>query len=307
MNTAFLFPGQGSQQVGMLHDLPQDTATSCVLHEMSRVLGFEILTLDSESALQSTVAVQLGLLASGVSIARTLIDSGVVPTAVLGMSVGSFAAAVIAEVISLQNATALVRSRAEQMEHLFPDGYGMGAVVGLSETQVRQIVSEVHSAAAPVYVANINAPRQIVISGAVSGIEPVLQRCLAQGAHKAELLDVAVPSHCPLMEPIAQSLQQEIASVELHRPKMVYIANVTARALRSAEAVKEDLVNNIAHGVQWHDATTVARELGTDLFLEMPPGHALSDLLHGSDPTVPAYPVSRSTLAWCVRLAQQEA
>jgi malonate decarboxylase epsilon subunit len=308
MNTAFLFPGQGSQRPGMLHDLRQHIATSsCVLHEMSRVLGFDILTLDSERALQSTVAVQLALLASGVLMARTLIESGVVPTTVLGMSVGSFAAAVIAEVISLRNATALVRSRAEQMEHLFSNGYGMAAVVALSETQVRQIVSEVHSAAAPVYVANINAPRQIVISGAVPAIEQVLQLCLAKGAQKAELLDVAVPSHCPLMEPIARSLQQQIASLALRAPKMVYIANVNARAVRSVQAVALDLANNIAHGVRWHDATVVARELGSELFLEMPPGQALSDLLHGTDATVPAYTVYPSTLAWCVRLARREA
>ncbi|HEX4170615.1 MAG TPA: acyltransferase domain-containing protein [Bryobacteraceae bacterium] len=218
MNTAFLFPGQGSQQVGMLHDLPENPATCRVLQEMSDLLGFDILTLDSPRALQSTVAVQLALLASGVSMALTLRDRGVVPTAVIGMSVGSFAAAVIAEVISLRDATVLVRSRSEQMERLFPNGYGMAAVVGLSETQVRQIVSEVHSTAAPVYVANINAPRQIVISGAVSGIEPVLQRRLAQRAQKAEFLDVAVPSHCPLMEPIAQSLQQQIVLLELRPP-----------------------------------------------------------------------------------------
>ncbi len=304
MNTAFLFPGQGSQRPGMLHDLPESPATSCVLHEMSSVLGFDILTLDSESELQSTVAVQLALLASGVSMARTLIDNGVVPITVLGMSVGSFAAAVIAEVISLRNATVLVRSRAEQMERLFPKGYGMAAIIGLSEAQVRQVVSEVHSAAAPVYVSNINGPRQIVVSGAVSAIELVSRRCLTQGAQKADLLDVAVPSHCPLMEPIARSLQQQIAPLELRAPKMVYIANVNARAVRSAEGVALDLATNIAHGVRWHDATVVARELGSELFLEMPPGHALSDLLHGSDPAAPAYTVSPSTLAWCVRLAR---
>jgi malonate decarboxylase epsilon subunit len=152
----------------------------------------------------------------------------------------------------------------------------------------------VHSAAAPVFVSNINAPRQIVISGAVSAMDAVLQRSLAQGARKAELLDVATPSHCPLMEPIARSLQEQMASMDLHAPKMVYIANVNARALRSSETVALDLANNIAHGVRWHDASVVARELGCELFLEMPPGHALSDLLHESDPTVSAYPVFRS-------------
>jgi malonate decarboxylase epsilon subunit len=272
---------------------------------MSGVLGFDILTLDSETSLQSTVAVQLALLASGVSTAQALIDDSVVPIAVLGMSVGSFAAAVIAEVISLRDATVLVRSRAEQMEQLFPKGYGMAAVIGLSERAVQQIVSEVHSEAAPVFVANINAPTQIVISGAVSAMQIVLQRALAQGARKAELLNVAIPSHCPLMKPIARSLEEQMASLELHAPKMVYIANVNARAVRSAETVAFDLANNIAHGVRWHDATVVARELGSGLFLEMPPDHALSDLLHESDPTVSAYTVSRSTFKWCVRLSQQ--
>ena len=193
------------------------------------------------------------------------------------------------------------------MQHLFPKGYGCGAVIGLSERQVQQVVSEVHSATAPVFVSNINAPRQIVISGAVPAIEVVLQHSLARGAHKAELLDVAVPSHCPLLEPIARSLQKQIASLELHAPKMVYIGNVNARAMRSAAAVALDLANNIAHGVQWHDATAVARELGCELFLEMPPGHVLTNLLHENDPTVSAHLVSPSTLTWCVRLAQRAA
>ena len=291
----------------MLHDLPEDPATPRVLHEMSRVLGFDILTLDSETALQSTVAVQLALLASGVSTAQTLIDRGVVPIAVLGMSVGSFAAAVIADVISLRDATVLVRSRAQQMEHLFPKGYGMAAVIGLSERQVQQIASEVNSAAAPVFVSNINTPSQIDISGAIPAMDEVLRRSLAQGARKVELLHVAVPSHCPLMEPIAQSLQEQMASLELHAPKMVYVANVNGRAVRSAETVALDLANNIAHGVRWHDANVVARELGSELFLEMPPGHVLSNLLHESDPTVSAYPVSRSSVTWYVRLSRQQA
>jgi malonate decarboxylase epsilon subunit len=212
------------------------------------------------------------------------------------MSVGSFAAAVIAEVLSLRDATVLVRSRAEQMEHLFPKGYGCAAIIGLTEMQVQQIVSEVHSAAAPVFVTNINAPRQIVISGAVPAMEVVLQRSLAQGARKAELLKVAEPSHCPLLEPIARSLQEQMASLELHTPKMVYIANVNARPIRSAATVALDLANNIAHGVRWYDASVVARELGCELFLELPPGHVLTGLIHESDATVSAYPVSRSTL-----------
>jgi malonate decarboxylase epsilon subunit len=303
VNTAFLFPGQGAQRPGMLHELVDDPAVESTLEEISDVLKTNVRLLDSSEALDSTVSVQLALLASGVATARALQRNAVTCLAVAGLSVGAFAAAVIAEAITLKDAVILVRSRAELMEKLYPVGFGLAAIVGLNERQVTAIVDSVHTAATPVFVGNINAPRQIVIAGSIEGMERVLEEARRQGARKSELLDVSVPSHCPLLSSVAASLRLQLDSMHLKAPKIPYLANVNGRAVRSASAVARDLAENIAHGVRWHDATIVAEELGCNLFLEMMPGHALSDLARENVPGVTASVVTADLFTRVLRLA----
>jgi len=304
MKVAFLFPGQGSQVPEMLHHLISHRAAEEVLQEMSQTLGFDVRVTDSENALKSTISIQLALLASGVATARVLIQSGVRPTAVAGLSIGAFAAAVVAEAISLADATRLVRSRAEQMEMMYPSGYGLAALIGLNETQVSGLVKAVSSEGQPVFVGNINAPRQIVIAGSIDGMNEVLSRAVELGARKAELLHVSVPSHCPLLQPIAKSLREQLRSMQIRDPQFVYVSNVKARAIRSAVGIAADLANNIARGVRWHDATSVAQELGCQLFLEMPPGHALSDLVRENLSEVEAYPVVSGSIDRLLKRSQ---
>jgi malonate decarboxylase epsilon subunit len=303
LNTAFLFPGQGAQKPAMLHELIDDPAVELTLDEISDVLRTDVRLLDSPEALNSTVSVQVALLASGVATARALQRRGVTCCAVAGLSVGAFAAAVIAEAIALKDAVGLVRSRAEKMELLYPVGYGLAAIVGLNERQVTAIVDSVHTAANPVFVGNINAPRQIVVAGSVEGMRKVLKEASRQGARKAELLHVSVPSHCSLLSSVADSLRLQLNSMELKAPKFPYIANVNGRAVRSASGVATDLADNIAHGVRWHDATIVAEELGCNLFLEMPPGHALTDLAEENIPGVTASVVTSDLFRHVLRLA----
>ena len=303
LNTAFLFPGQGAQEPGMLHELIDDPAVELTLDEISDVLRTDVRLLDSPGALNSTVSVQVALLASGVATARALQRQGVTCCAVAGLSVGAFAAAVVAEAIALKDAVGLVRSRAEKMERLYPVGYGLAAIVGLNERQVTAIVDSVHSAANPVFVGNINAPRQIVVAGSVEGMEKVLEEASRQGARKAELLHVSVPSHCPLLSSVADALRLQLNSMELKAPKFPSIANVSGRAVRSASGIATDLADNIAHGVRWHDATIVAEELGCNLFLEMPPGHTLTDLAEENVPGVTASVVTRDLFRHVLRLA----
>lgn len=212
-------------------------------------------------------------------------------------------AAVVAEALPLKDAVVLVRSRAEKMEQLYPVGYGMAAIVGLNERQVTAIVNAVHTAAIPVFVGNINAPRQIVIAGSIEGMQKVLEEAGRNGASKAELLHVSVPSHCPLLSSVADSLRLQLNSMQLKTPNFPYIANVNGRAVRSASGVAMDLADNIAHGVRWHDATIVAEELGCNLFLEMPPGHALTDLAEENVPGVTASAVTTDHFKHVLRLA----
>src|ERR1700740_2502069 len=135
-------------------------------------------------------------------------------------------------------------------------GYGLSAIVGLSESQVTKIVQATTSDEAPVFVGNINAPRQIVIAGSNAGMDRVLDEARRQGASKAVRLDVSVPSHCPLLQPVADLLGRQISGMTLGTPQLIYVGNVNARAMRTKEQVVNDLVNNIAHGVRWYDATT---------------------------------------------------
>ena len=275
----------------MLHHLISHPAAGEVLQEMSQTFGFDVRVTDSEDALQSTMSIQLALLASGVATARALLQSGVRPTAVAGLSVGAFAAAVVAEAVSLSDATKLVRSRAEQMEMMYPSGYGLAALIGLNEAQVSGFVNAINSEAHPVFVGNINAPRQIVIAGSIDGMKEVLSRAVELGARKAKLRPVSVPSHCLLLQAIAQSLREQLRSMQISDPQFIYVSNVKARAIRSAVGVATDLADNIAYGVWWHDAISLAQELGCQLFLEMPPGHALSDLVRENMSEVEVYPI----------------
>ncbi len=212
----------------------------------------------------------------------------------------------VADVLPLEDAVALVKLRAEKMVELYPTGYGLSAIIGLRESKVLSILQAVTTEQDPVFLANINAPLQTVIAGSDAGMDLALNQARREGARKAERLEVSVPSHCSLLQPVADLLQHSFSSLRLSKPRLTYIGNVNARAMRTPELIASDLANNIAHGVRWHDATTVARELGCNLFLEMPPGHVLSDLAKENLPGVNALPVEREVLPRLLRLAQQE-
>ncbi|MDQ2858515.1 MAG: malonate decarboxylase subunit epsilon [Candidatus Eremiobacteraeota bacterium] len=278
MSVAFLFPGQGAQRPGMLHDLPLHDAVKATLAEAADVLQRDVLLLDAAERLDSTVDVQLSLLIAAVATARALVAGAGRPAFVAGLSVGTFAAAVTARALGFEDALRLVRSRATLMERSFDAGYGLGAIVGLREADVVRLVATIHDARTPLYIANINAPRQIVVAGARAAIATLLARALRAGASKAQALGVAVPSHCPLLEGVAERLTVELRNVALHRPQLGYIGNRRCRMLRTADDVAEELATNVAHQIRWHDATVLAREYGADLFVEMPPGHVLCDL-----------------------------
>jgi malonate decarboxylase epsilon subunit len=273
VSVAFIFPGQGSQAPGMLHHLLDHPAVGRTLDEISDVLHSDVRSIDTEQDLEFTLDAQLALFAAGVATARALMEQNVRPAAVAGLSVGAFAAAVTA---------------------------------GLDECQVTKIVNATTTEQAPVFVGNINGPRQIVIAGSNVAMDRVLEQARRQGASKAVRLHVSALSHCPLLQPVADLLAKRISAMSLGPPQMVYVGNVNGRPLRTKELVANDLVNNIAHGVRWNDATTVLQELGCNLFLEMPPGHTLSDLAQHNLRGINSIPVEARVLPRILRVAQQE-
>jgi malonate decarboxylase epsilon subunit len=304
MSVAFLFPGQGSQQPGMLHELPDCAATSETIETAESVLGRKVLQLDSEAALCSTVAAQLSLLIAGVALGRALLREGATPDLVAGMSVGSFAAAVIAGSIDFSDALLLVRLRSELMEHAFPKGYGMAAILGLDESRMTDLVARVNTPESPVYLANLNAPRQIIASGSRVGLEQLMEEAGVAGANTTKLLNVVVPSHCRLLQPVEEALARAIEGVTVRAPRFDIIGNRGGRRLRDPAAIRLDLVSNVAHAVRWHDATTLMFELGARLFIELPPGHVLTRLAAEAFPEARAVACGETRLDSVVRMVR---
>jgi malonate decarboxylase epsilon subunit len=306
MSIAFLFPGQGAQTPGFLHRLPDHPAVAATLAEASAALGQDVLALDGELALRSTVAVQVATVTAGVAVARMLAERGVEPDAVAGLSVGAYAAAIVGGAVSLADALPLVRLRGELMERAYPRGYGLAAVVGLSQRRLAALIAAAFDPAAPVYLANLNAPTQFVIAGAEAGLDKVLEAARAEGARKAEHMAVGVPSHCPLLTTVAETLADALSSVKIVAPRVDYVDNRRARSSRDPEAIREDLARNVMHPVRWHDSTALLFELGVRLFIEVPPGHVLTNLAAAAFDEARAVAAEDSALETLAVLAGRE-
>jgi malonate decarboxylase epsilon subunit len=278
MSVLFTFPGQGAQKPGMLHDLPDHPETARTLAESSAALGRDVLALDSEPALRSTIAVQLCLLVAGVAMARVLAAHDAHPQMTAGLSIGAWPAAVTADVLRFADAVRLVELRARLMEDAYPAGYGMTAIGGLTLQQLQPLVAQVHGDGVPVYLANLNAPRQIVISGSDGAMERVAALALSHGAQRAERLAVAVPSHCELFDAQARTLACAMDQVDLGRPGITYVSSSTARALFDGRRIGADLAGNMARPVLWADTVRHAWERGARLAVEMPSGSVLTKL-----------------------------
>jgi len=306
MTVAFLFPGQGSQSAGLLHHLPQHAEVTRTIHEASDVLGLDLDRLDNAEALRSTAAVQTALLIAGVDTARALLAERAHPAAVAGMSIGAFGAAIACGTLSFADALPLVRLRGELMETAFPSGYGLAAIEGLAEAQVEGIVERIGTAAFPAYVSNINAPRQIVVAGSDPALDAVIAQARQQGARRAERLRVSAPSHCPLLQPVADRLAQAMARLTLRPPSLPYVSNRGGRALYEADDIRQDLVTSVAHPVRWYDGLEVLRELGARLFIEMPPGHVSTHLVAELFPDVRAVSIADQGLRHATVLAAHQ-
>jgi malonate decarboxylase epsilon subunit len=305
MSIALLFPGQGSQTPDMLDRLPDHPAIHKTLEEISTELGYDVRTIDSAKALHSTVWVQLALLTAGVATARALEAEGIIPDAVAGLSVGAFAAAVHAEVLTLASGVHLVKQRAELMEQHSPPHHGLTAIVGLPEDQVTALTMEVSTPDDPVYVGNVNSADQIVISGSLTAMQKVGAAAWQAGARKVERLDVAVLSHSPLLQPVADTLAQALEALPLRPPRMTYVGNLKARVLRNSANIASDLAHNIAHGVRWYESMIVLQELGCSLFVETPPGHVLTNLAKQSVPDVKAIAIDDTSLPYVIQQASR--
>jgi len=277
--TTFLFPGQGAQTPDFLHQLPDTKQVKETLQVASETLGFDVLSLDTEQSLRSTVAVQLSILIAGTAAARTLNALDVKPDAVAGISIGSYTAAVAAEAIRFKDALELVSLRAKLMEEAYPEGYGMAAFGGLRQLHLAQLAKDAESVDEPLFLANFNGPAEIVVTGAVAALDRLVASATEAGARRAQRLAVSVPSHCALLEPVAEALTKAVSGREIFAPKLTYVGNRTARVLRTPQDVANELATNVSHPVKWYDSTTLLYELGEKQFVEVPPGNVLTGLI----------------------------
>jgi malonate decarboxylase epsilon subunit len=303
MRTALLFPGQGAQRPGFLGRLPAHPAVQATLTEAARSLKRELSGLDDAAALQTTVAVQLGALIAGVASARALLDEGVRPDAVAGLSVGAFAAAVICGSVSFPDALRLVSLRAESMAHAAPAGSGMLAILGLSERDARALVARV-SERVPLYLASVNAPTEMIVAGNDAALAAAAEEAQARGG-SARRLHVAIPSHCPIMAGVSMRLRAAISAIRVGPPQVPYVTNIRARVAAAAAEVAEDLILNVSRTVRWHDSVTLLYELGCRLYIESPPGEVLSALVSSWFADARAVALDSVPLATAVTLARR--
>lgn len=284
MNTAFLFAGQGSQKVGMLHELPQHPVINETIEEASIELGENVLSFDTGAALTSTRVVQLALLIHGVATARLLKQEGATPDIVAGHSIGAFTAAVICGALSFQDALSIVELRGRLMQNAYPAGYGMGVILGLDERRVVLLTEKITSESNPVFLANLNAQDQITISGSLGAIEKVFSLARLEGAYTTKLIKVSVPSHCRLLSSVSQELTKKISSITLRKPTIPYVGGCRARMFWEAEKIGKDIAEGVANPVRWFEVTELMFERGIRLFVELGPGETLTNLAKKSFP-----------------------
>jgi malonate decarboxylase epsilon subunit len=284
MRVAFLFPGQSSQSAGMISRLPHEPVVCGVLEEVGSLLKCDLRRLETEQALRQTENAQLLLFASGVAVARLLEERGARAECAAGHSVGAFAAAVYAGVLEFATGVQLVAARGRAMAAAFKEGYGMGAITGIRSAFVEAVVNQVRAGGAQVFIANLNAPDQIVISGTQAAVRQVLEVANSRGARKVTILNVAVPSHNELMSGVAQQLAEIAKTVRPERPRIPCVSNSTARLLYDGPSILDDLMWSVSRPVRWHEATVAMYEAGVRSFLEMPPGQVLTRLAASAFP-----------------------
>ncbi|EET82220.1 malonate decarboxylase subunit epsilon [Acinetobacter radioresistens] len=277
MNSIWVYPGQGAQKINMLHELPIHKLVKQYLEQASDVLKQDVLLLDQPENLRSNYAVQLCLYLSGIISSALLTEQNIYPDYVAGLSIGAWAAATVAGVISFEDGLKLVARRGELMQQAYPQGYGMTAVIGTDRMRVEQWISQVRIKTPDIYIANINASNQIVISGSEEAMQQVSSLARLDGAI-VKRLAVSVPSHCILLEPQARQLYIDIKGVASAQPKIKYLSGTSARLLRTDVQILDDLTFNMSRMIDWESTVQAAWERGVRLHIEALPGTVLTGL-----------------------------
>lgn len=278
---AFVFPGQGSQAVGMLDDLTSQFASvKETLAEASDALGYDIGALihaDPDERLGQTEVTQPAILVTSVAIWRVWQElGGADPTLMAGHSLGEYSALVCSGAMSLADGAALVRDRGALMQQAVPEGEGaMAAILGLTDEQIVECCAAIAGEVAP---ANYNAPGQVVIAGAAAAVAQAIEACKEAGAKRALPVAMSVPSHSSLMSGAAEKLAARLADIELHMPRMPIVHNVDATIADSTTDIAEKLKAQLHNPVRWTQCAEALAANGVERLVECGPGKVLCGL-----------------------------
>ena len=282
-NIAFVFPGQGSQSVGMLAELGANHRVVVeTFSQASEVLGYDLWQLvqhDQSGLLNQTHVTQPALLSAGVALWRLWLEKGGrTPTMLAGHSLGEYSALVCAGALGFSDAIRLVEARGQFMQAAVPPGEGaMAAIIGLDNDAIA-LACEVSAQGQTVAPVNYNSPGQVVIAGSKLAVERAMVACKAGGAKRALALPVSVPSHCSLMLPAAEKLRAILAGVKMSLPIIPVVHNVDAKLASSSEAIISNLVAQLHQPVLWTQCVESIAASGVDLVVECGPGKVLNGL-----------------------------
>jgi [acyl-carrier-protein] S-malonyltransferase len=292
MTRAFVFPGQGSQAVGMGQRLAEaSTIAREVFEEVDDALGQRLSRLMFEGPqeeLTLTANAQPALMAVSVALVRTLEKDGGkrladIASYVAGHSLGEYSALAAAGAIGLSDTARLLRLRGEAMQAAVPVGEGaMAALLGLEIPDVQEIVaaaSEVGICA----IANDNTPGQIVVSGSTAAVQRATELAKDKGARRAIMLDVSAPFHCPLLQPAADAMREALATISVDEPTVPLIANVTAAPIFDPEDIRRLLVEQVTATVRWRECVLAMKGLNVDTLVEMGGGKVLTGMVRRID------------------------
>jgi [acyl-carrier-protein] S-malonyltransferase len=297
MPIAAVFPGQGSQSVGMLARLlAEEPAAAAAMEEADTALGYALSALVSAGPaeqLNRTDQTQPAMLAVGVAAWRAWeARGGPQPAAMAGHSLGEYTALVCAGAMDFGDALRIVRLRGQWMQQAVPEGQGaMAAILGLDDDAIRAACREAESGGGVVEAVNFNAPGQVVIAGDAAAVERAIALAKAAGARRAMALPVSVPAHCRLMNPVGGQLVAALAEVALSPPRIPVYHNVDATPRHDADRIRAALADQVRRPVQWVECVRAIRAAGIDTLVEAGPGRVLCGLAKRIDRELAALPL----------------